>query len=117
MSRYLPPVFIVIGFGLAVGACLLGSHSPAPASVPCTCRQLHSDPGAYAGKVVRVGTAGTEVLGGQLVWRPVSPGEPAVVFTFTAGRIPDPLPREVVGYCRAPIAGGPVRVTECRPAP
>lgn len=116
MTRYLPPVLMVAGFALAFGACFLGDRGSEPPPVACSCRQLHDNPAAYAGRRVRVSTRGAEVSGGRLVWRPTSASDPAVAFDFAAGKIPDPLPTELVGDCHAPLRGGPVRVVDCRPA-
>jgi hypothetical protein len=107
----------LVGFALAIGALawlFYGSGDDAIPPTPCTCRELADHPTAYAGKVVRVSTAGVQVEGKSLVWRHASHLPPAVVLRFE-GKAPDPVPAHLVGSCRGPLPGGPVVVANCRP--
>lgn len=88
-----------------------GADKPPPPT-PCTCRQLADHPTTYAGKVVRVSTRGTQAEGKALAWRRESHLPPAVVLR---GSISSPPPPSLTGTCHAPLAGGPVTVTGCRP--
>ena len=106
-----------VGFALAAGTCLLHAPRPDQQPVPCTCRDLHERPGDYAGRAVRVDLAGAMPADGGAVWYAEVPGGPAVSFSFADPPPPDPLPGFVVGYCRAPVGGGPVRVVGCRHGP
>jgi hypothetical protein len=114
MRRYLPTVYVLVGFALTVTTCLYVGHDPQPQPTPCTCSQLRETPATYAGKKVRVDLKGAFRGEGGVVWYHAVPGSPSVVLTFD-GPVPDPLPASVVGYCRGPVHGGPVRVTGCRP--
>lgn len=103
---------VLLAVVLAIGGWLFfhGPDSPIPA--PCNCRELADQPTTYAGRVVCVSTAGTQCEGKSLVWRRASHLSPAVVLR---GTIPDPVPPTLTGTCRAPFAGGPVTVLDCRP--
>jgi hypothetical protein len=83
--------------------------------VSCTLEQLADHPVTYAGKLVRVPTAGTEPSAGGLVWWRFLGEPPRVRLT---GRFdPHRPPAHLTGRCHAPLAGGPVTVRECRSSP
>lgn len=102
----------VVALVLLVVLCREANEPPPPR---VTCRDLAADPDAYAGRVVRLDTAGCQPEDGRLVWRRMAGDRPAVVVTFAGNGLPDPVPAEVVGLVR-PEPDGPVRVVRSRPA-
>jgi hypothetical protein len=121
MKNALPQIVVSLAVAVALTALLYRRVNPDPPEppepVPATCRQVWESPAAYAGRPVRLRTDGSAEAGDRLVWRPDSEAAPAVVMEFDGSKVPDPVPDEVVGVCHAPVAGGPVRVRWCRPAP
>ena len=105
----------LIGFCLAL-ATLGWLYFQGPTLEPpvsCTLEQLSESPVTYAGKRVRVPTAGCDSDGVGLVWWRVMGDPPKVRLT---GRFdPHHPPPYLIGRCHAPLAGGPVSVRDCRP--
>lgn len=99
-----------LGFWWAAGP----AGGPEP-PVPCTCRQLVDDPGAYDGRRVRLALGGLQsgATRRELVYRQTARGPVLVVLRFT-----HPLPANggrppyAVGTVRA---GRPVLVADCVP--